>query len=140
MFVYIEINFENSIFLKSTKMSWRNASCYLKVLFFSIINSIKLRLNSKCEWLNMILVPVKCNGIFSSNLTRRSDSSVTTRMDTDTSPPQLDPGLLQAVLADPVLLQAVDPRVLQEIIFQNMIFSKWCVVLNNFIFLEIWEK
>ena len=30
--------------------------------------------------------------------------------------PSLDPGLLQAVLADPVLLQAVDPRVLQAVL------------------------
>ena len=31
-------------------------------------------------------------------------------------PPSLDPGLLQAVLADPVLLQAVDPAVLQAVL------------------------
>ena len=30
--------------------------------------------------------------------------------------PSLDPGLLQAVLADPVLLQAVDPKVLQAVL------------------------
>ena len=35
-------------------------------------------------------------------------------MDQDTS--ALDPGLLQAVLADPILLQAVDPRVLQAVL------------------------
>ena len=32
-------------------------------------------------------------------------------------PTQLDPGLLQAVLADPVLLQAVDPQVITKIDF-----------------------
>ena len=31
----------------------------------------------------------------------------------------LDPGLLQAVLADPVLLQAVDPRVLQAVLVSS---------------------
>ena len=34
----------------------------------------------------------------------------------DSGPGQLDPGLLQAVLADPVLLQAVDPNVLQAVL------------------------
>ena len=37
-------------------------------------------------------------------------------MDLDPNPPELDPGLLQAVLADPVLLQAVDPQVLQAVL------------------------
>ena len=37
-------------------------------------------------------------------------------MDRDPNPPELDPGLLQAVLADPVLLQAVDPKVLQAVL------------------------
>ena len=37
-------------------------------------------------------------------------------MDLDPNPPELDPGLLQAVLADPVLLQAVDPKVLQAVL------------------------
>lgn len=43
-----------------------------------------------------------------------SRSSHDRRMDQDTS--ALDPGLLQAVLADPILLQAVDPRVLQAVL------------------------
>ena len=34
----------------------------------------------------------------------------------DPGSPNLDPGLLQAVLADPVLLQAVDPNVLQAVL------------------------
>ena len=38
-------------------------------------------------------------------------------MDQDNS--ALDPGLLQAVLADPVLLQAVDPRVLQAVLVSS---------------------
>ena len=37
-------------------------------------------------------------------------------MDEEILDPTLDPGLLQAVLADPVLLQAVDPRVLQAVL------------------------
>ena len=37
-------------------------------------------------------------------------------MDEEILDPSLDPGLLQAVLADPVLLQAVDPRVLQAVL------------------------
>ena len=41
-------------------------------------------------------------------------SSQERRMDQDNS--ALDPGLLQAVLADPILLQAVDPRVLQAVL------------------------
>ena len=43
-----------------------------------------------------------------------SRSSHDRRMDQGTS--ALDPGLLQAVLADPILLQAVDPRVLQAVL------------------------
>ena len=34
------------------------------------------------------------------------------------APPSIDPALLQAVLADPVLLQAVDPHVLQAVLVQ----------------------
>ena len=44
-------------------------------------------------------------------------SSHERRMDQDNS--ALDPGLLQAVLADPVLLQAVDPRVLQAVLVSS---------------------
>jgi len=40
----------------------------------------------------------------------------TARMEAADIPPSLDPGLLQAVLADPVLLQAVDPAVLQAVL------------------------
>ena len=40
----------------------------------------------------------------------------TRRMDKEANEPELNPALLGAILSDPVLLQAVDPRVLQEVL------------------------
>merc|ERR1719471_1793865 len=37
-------------------------------------------------------------------------------MDKEAKEPELNPALLGAILSDPVLLQAVDPRVLQEVL------------------------